>query len=557
MTRIMIVEDEENLQRFYQVCLGKEGYDVETFGTWADARNRLLADPPDLLLLDIGLPDMDGIEALKELRGIEPDLPVMMITAYGTKDRVQQAMRYGIRDFIVKPPRTSVLRERVRKVLGGTSPPATEAPKRSLQELFTGTRPEVIAAVSTMRTEQIDIGEPAAPVRQPRVSAPIPAPAQVAGGSEVGGMHPALPETRPPEKPAPAALPPLAGGGEVGGGHPAQPEAEPREKPVPSLPPAQAVQTPQAPQAASSANYELIRRIARGGMAELFLAKKRGLEDFQRLVAIKRMLPHLTDDEEFVTMFLDECRLVSRLQHPNIVQVFDIGKMGQSYFLAMEYVQGHDLHALVNRVAQGGGRIPYPLTLFICSEIACGLSYAHQLRDEDGRHFAIIHRDINPKNVLVSLAGEVKIVDFGIAKAASRSRETDTGIITGKVAYMSPEQAVGKVLDGRSDLFSLGIVLFEMLTGRHLFARENNLATLEAVRRAEVPTPSSLVEGLPPSIDAVVRRCLAPRREDRYADGAELQMALLELIQELGRPVTRSDLAGFLKTLNQENAGRA
>ena len=272
---------------------------------------------------------------------------------------------------------------------------------------------------------------------------------------------------------------------------------------------------PQFPQ--QFGRYYLTQKIAMGGMAEIFRAKSVGAEGFEKVVVIKRILPHFSEDEGFVTMFKDEARVAAHLAHANVVQVFDFDEVDHLFYIAMEYVEGRDL----KRVLDVGARDQKPMSIaqsvFVLIEAAQGLHYAHS-RVVDGQPLGIIHRDVSPHNVMISFNGEVKIMDFGIAKAASRSTKTRVGTVKGKCAYMSPEQARGKPLDARSDLFALGVVLWEMLTGKRLFVGESDFETLNNVLKADVPAPSDLNPEVPKELDAIVLKALARERDNRQAD---------------------------------------
>ena len=233
--------------------------------------------------------------------------------------------------------------------------------------------------------------------------------------------------------------------------------------------------------------YELIEKIATGGMAEVYRARSRGVAGFEKILVIKKILPHLARDREFRELFIDEARIAVQLIHVNIVQVFDLGEIDENYFMAMEFVQGLDLSRLLSR-ARSIGPFPIPLALFIISEVLKALQFAHHRSDEEGKFLNIVHCDISPQNILISSSGEVKLTDFGISRAAFQLEEQHQ-VIRGKYAYMAPEQVEGKALDGRTDLFALTIVLFESLTGRRLFKAKERNETLARVRRAEVPSP--------------------------------------------------------------------
>jgi serine/threonine protein kinase len=248
---------------------------------------------------------------------------------------------------------------------------------------------------------------------------------------------------------------------------PAAPRADATPTPTRRAEPREAV-APSGPD--RFGQYELLERIASGGMAELFRARRSGVEGFQKIVAIKKILPHIAGNDEFITMFADEAKLAAQLNHPNIVHIFDLGKIESGgYFIAMEFVEGRDLRAILKSAREIGQPLPVPLSIYIACKIAAALDYAHRRRESDGRELKIVHRDVSPQNILISYEGDIKLCDFGIAKAASKASQTESGALKGKVRYMSPEQAWGKPIDRRSDLFSLGAVLFEMLTEQPLF----------------------------------------------------------------------------------------
>jgi serine/threonine protein kinase len=305
--------------------------------------------------------------------------------------------------------------------------------------------------------------------------------------------------------------------------------------------------------------YQLLRRIAQGGMAEVWLARQRGLEGFEKLVVIKRILPHLVESDEFVSMFLDEARTAADLRHPNVVQIYEIGEDQGTYFIAMEFLHGQDIRRVMRRQAEAGGRVPLNHALQIVMDAGMGLDHAHKKSDLAGRPLNIIHRDISPQNIIVTYDGTTKIVDFGIAKAASQSTHTASGVLKGKYSYMSPEQASGEVLDQRTDQFALGIVLYELVTMTRLFKHASEILTLHAVTECRVKPPHEVLPGLPQGLSAIVMRALSKRREDRYEDCQGLVMALEEFMAE-GRLVhSPSRLSVYVRelfkdTLEQEKS---
>ena len=298
------------------------------------------------------------------------------------------------------------------------------------------------------------------------------------------------------------------------------------------------------PQAGKSfGKYFLLKKLAAGGMGEIFLARQDGPAGFRKLVVVKTILAQLTQNAEFVESFLGEARLAAQMNHRNIVQVFELGQEGSVYFMAMEYVRGTTLRELIDAAAQNGERLHPDLCRQIAEMICEGASYAHNLADASGRPLNLVHRDLNPHNVLVSGAGDVKIIDFGIAKSEMSTIRTEAGMIKGKFAYMSPEQSMAKGFDKRSDIFSIGITLLEMLTGINPFQRNNVVLTLEAVQELRPRAPSELDPSYAP-FDAIVAKALAKDRDRRYSDGSEMQddlrsMVLPRSAERLGALVTR------------------
>ncbi len=299
--------------------------------------------------------------------------------------------------------------------------------------------------------------------------------------------------------------------------------------------------------------YSLLERVATGGMAEVFRAKRKGVEGFEKVVAVKRILPHLSSNKDFVDMFIEEAKMVASLSHPNIVPIFDLGKIDETYYIAMEFVEGKDLRTILTRARNRNTLPAVELAALIAARVSAALEYAHRHRDSEGQELRIVHRDVSPQNILISDEGEVKLVDFGIAKAATKASHTDSGSLRGKLLYMSPEQAWGKPLDKRSDLFALGAVFFEILTGHLLFSASSEMSVLERVREARFVTPSSLNPAVPIELEAVVMRLLNKNPVERYQDASEV---LLDLDSYLRRrpAVTSADLSRFVKRLFELDA---
>ncbi len=298
--------------------------------------------------------------------------------------------------------------------------------------------------------------------------------------------------------------------------------------------------------------YKLVKLIAAGGMAEVYLAKQAGAAGFEKLVCLKRILPHLARDKQFVEMFLNEARLAARLDHPNIVSIFDLGETNGNYFIAMEFIDGPNLRAVGKRAAELNELLPVPEVVKIISMAAAGLQYAHDLTDEQGRPLGLVHRDISPDNILVHRNGAAKVVDFGIAKAANSSGATRTGTLKGKVAYMPPEQLRGSTLDRRTDVFALGVVLYEMLAGKRPWDADSEVALIGKIMTEEAPPLAEVRPDLPEELLAIVERALAKDREQRYQSCHEFQNDLEQLLLNLGQTITPARVADFIKAYTPE-----
>ena len=299
--------------------------------------------------------------------------------------------------------------------------------------------------------------------------------------------------------------------------------------------------------------FEILEMIAKGGMAEVYRAKTVGFSGFEKEVCVKKILPHLTEDKSFVDMFVNEAKLAATLNYANIVQVHDLCVSGNGeYFIVMEYVNGKDLSDVIRAAQLAGREVPWDIAVHICRETCKGLHYAHTKQDSDGAPLNIIHRDISPHNVLVSFMGEVKIVDFGIAKASSIMNKTAVGILKGKYGYMSPEQARGQPLDHRSDIFNTGIVLYELLVGERCFAGSSDFSTLNLMRNAEVTPPTKINGTIPGALEKIVLKALSLKKEHRFSDALALESALAEFAASEGKLVNASDLATFMQSLFAE-----
>ena len=290
--------------------------------------------------------------------------------------------------------------------------------------------------------------------------------------------------------------------------------------------------------------YELTERINVGGMAEVFRARD---PVHERLVAIKRILPSVAEDEEFIQMFRDEAAIASQLDHPNIARIFDVGRVDLSYYLALEFVRGKDLRIIFDRAAKHKKPIPLDFVLYVMSQACRGLAYAHRRTDARGKALGVVHRDVSPQNVLVSFDGAVKIIDFGIAKASGKVTRTQVGTIKGKFGYMSPEQVRGLPIDQRSDVFSLGICLWELLTLQRLFVGDNEVAIMEKIRRGEIPDLAAVAPETPPEVERIVRRALANDVDERYPTATELDSDITAFARANGLVLETAHAADYMR----------
>ena len=272
--------------------------------------------------------------------------------------------------------------------------------------------------------------------------------------------------------------------------------------------------------------YQLLQKIAVGGMAELYRAKVTGDHGFEKRVAIKKILPHLSDEGNLVKAFIDEAKLAALLQHENIIQIYDFGSIDGEYFIAMEYLFGKDLRKLIHKLRKKGSPLDLESTLYIISRICAGLDYSHKLKDLQGKPLNIIHRDINPQNIFLTYEGQVKIIDFGIAKAANHNSTTHECLVKGKIAYMSPEQVSGSKVDGGSDLYSLGTTLYQLTTGQLPFVADSFAALAHKICNDKQVDATKIRGDLPACLNRIINKAMRKQREDRYKDGAQMAKAL-------------------------------
>jgi serine/threonine protein kinase len=306
----------------------------------------------------------------------------------------------------------------------------------------------------------------------------------------------------------------------------------------------------------SQQRYRVIERLESGGMAEVFRAESEGLQGFRKQVAIKRVLPNLSSKKKFISMFLDEARLSAQLSHSNCVQVFDIGVGDNAYFIVMEFVDGGNLKAIVDHIKKTGRDFPVEAAVYISLEICKGLAYAHELTDSNGTPLHIVHRDMSPPNVLITKYGEIKIVDFGLAKANSQLEKSEPGIIKGKFSYLAPEAAMGQDVDARTDIFAIGIILWELLAGQRLFLGDTDFQTVKKVQAANVPSISQINKKVPKELEAIIARALAREPSQRYQTARALGLDLTQFLFKFGVPVSTFEIGKLVQGAMKERQAK-
>ncbi len=462
---------------------------------------------PDLGLFDPGTVNRRVIPMLQALRERNPRLPLVALGAAWQDP--------GWFDPASLDPLTRLERE--------AAPPAWSGLLRRLLEASARTVPKFTAEdlFGDILSDLEGTGAIApAPRTPPASSSPIP---------------PASSPIPPTARAVPVLLPDA--GGEDAGTLPGEPAPI---APAPAGPPPPVAASEPEAVLEQFGNYNLLEKVAVGGMAELFKARQRGVHNFEKIVAIKRILPHLSDNDEFVRMFIDEAKLAAQLSHPNIVQIYDLGKASGFYYIAMEFVDGRDLRSLLRKIRDYGIPMPEVLAATVTMKVASALDYAHRKRAIDDKELKLVHRDISPQNILISYEGAVKLVDFGIAKAATKTSQTQVGALKGKLLYMSPEQALGEPLDSRSDIYSLGLVLAELLTGERCFQADSELGVLEKVRLGKVMDLRAVNPAISREMAGIVSRTLQREVDQRYASARLLERDLKALLRQPGQRADRT-----------------
>jgi CheY-like chemotaxis protein len=549
MTRplLLIVDGESIRTPGLDAALEADGWSVRWFRSGANPSLPDAAELPDLLLIDPSVAGGTGYAVARALRERNPRLPVLALSegpfphpeAAGAAvdiqvhlDRAQGAESLAAWCHRFHPGETKLTSVDIFGDLLEELERPPEHPASGLPAQTPGT------AAAPAPGGLLSAAEIFGPVLEEVEALPAPpSPVPAAG---------AAPMNAEPLGPSDFTLSGISGVNDPFDWAAAAPQPDPKQ---PAQPRPQAPTSPPAGVIEEYGNYFLLEKIAVGGMAELFKAQQRGVQGFQKIVAIKRILPHFSDNEDFVTMFIDEAKLAAQLTHPNIVQIFDLGKSGTSYYIAMEYVNGRDLRTLLKKVREYGRPFPEQVAAFVVMKVAAALDYAHRKRGFDDRELKLVHRDISPQNVILSVEGAVKLVDFGIAKAASKASTTMAGALKGKLLYMSPEQATGQPLDNRSDLYSLGLVLFELLTGERCFQSDSELGVLEKVRQGRISDLTALNPKVSREMAAIVNKALQKSVDHRYPSARFLERDLREYLQRQGTPITEHDVAEYMNAL--------
>jgi len=567
---ILVVEYEPRYTERVRQALAGQPFTPTFAKDGEEAIRALEGAPPALIVVSSVVPKISTSELIRAIRGRGPlqRTPILLtVSGYNGKSPKADAQRVGASDILPKPYSETEFLSRVQQMLGGA--PAPDVPMTPVQTDEAKAKKKAGDEVDKMLADTL---AGVMPQRKTQPGAPASAPAKPRAGASdldkrlqdtLSGLEKSARKsttagtTPRPATPQPAVAPtpaPVAA-------KPAPVEAKPTPEEVPDrVPASQPILHEPAVEPARTeeeeptdgtkfGQYVLVERIATGGMAEVWKARMRGVEGFQKIVAIKKILPHLSDNQEFIEMFVDEAKLAAQLNHNNIIHIYDLGKIQNSYYIAMEYVDGFDLKTILRRGEERGHPMNVELALFIASKVAAALDYAHRKKDFEEREMGLVHRDVSPQNVLISEEGDIKLCDFGIAKAASKASHTQAGALKGKLQYMAPEQAWGKHIDRRSDIFALATVLFEMLTGRKLFTGDNEISILEQVREARVQPPSLHNDEVTPEIDRIVLKALQKDPENRYQTAGEMAREIDAVLYSFRPTPTSADLAIYMHRL--------
>jgi TonB family protein len=573
---ILVVEYEPRYTDRVKQALTGQPFNPTFAKDGEEAMRALDGDQPRLIVLSSVVPKISTTELIRAIRGRKPlqDTPILLtVSGYNGKSPKQDAQRVGASDILPKPYSEVEFLGKVQQMLGVSLDSTVKLTSNQIfgdlvddekpvaRKPTTGSRSS--GDVDKMLSDTLGGMMPKKRESSPTVAVPKPKStsefdkmlSDTLSGLEKSGRQKTAPGGAPtPHAPAAEATPAPQAKTERFDTAKMQPytaDRVPVSQPV--LAPVESTRVFEEEDPSDGikfGQYVLIEKIATGGMAEVWKARMRGVEGFQKIVAIKKILPHLSDNQDFIEMFVDEAKLAAQLNHNNIIHIYDLGKIQSSYYIAMEYIDGYDLKTILRRGEERGHPMTVELALFIASKLSSALDYAHRKKDFEEKEMGLVHRDVSPQNVLVSQEGDIKLCDFGIAKAASKASHTQAGALKGKLQYMSPEQAWGRTIDRRSDIFALATVLFEMLTNRKLFTGDNELSILEQVREARVQAPSAFNDEVTPEIDKVVLKALQKDPANRYQTAGEMARDLDAILYSFKPTPTSADLAIYMHRIS-------
>jgi TonB family protein len=584
---ILVVEYEPRYTDRVRQALTGQPFTMTFARDGEEAIKALDGEQPRLIVLSSVVPKVSTTELIRAIRGRKPlqETPILLtVSGYNGKSPKADAQRVGASDILPKPYSETEFLGKVQQMLGvrGEAPGAQLTSNEIFGDLVDDDKP-VKKTTASRATGDVDkmLADTLAGLnvrRKEAAAAPAAAPAQAKPRTSPGtdldkrfqdtlsgleknarrntgaGNVPVPPRPATPTPPPNVIPTPESPRFNTEKMKAYVPDRVPASQPVFAPTPPEPVRPEEDEPLDGSkfGQYVLIEKIATGGMAEVWKARMRGVEGFQKIVAIKKILPHLSDNQDFIEMFVDEAKLAAQLNHNNIIHIYDLGKIQSSYYIAMEYIDGFDLKTILRQGQERDNPMNVELALFIASKIASALDYAHRKKDFEEKEMGLVHRDVSPQNVLISQEGDIKLCDFGIAKAASKASHTQAGALKGKLQYMAPEQAWGRNIDRRSDVFALATVLFEMLTGRKLFTGDNELSILEQVREAHVQPPSLYNDEVTPEIDKIVLKALQKDPANRYQTAGEMARDLDQILYSFRPTPTSADLAIYMHRLSSD-----
>ncbi len=590
-SRILIADQDEKSRNYLETALSSSGYNIGSTGVGQELLDMIHDTGAALCIIDPLLPDIDGFSLSRSIADNHPEIGILISTSNKMDKHSKQEARtrYGARDFLIKPYDRQTLLETVEAQISGKTPPPSKSQKdaelsKELDEMlentlsgidlfpakkkkkakgpataavFSTTKPKKPATVgATMRVSPEDLKREMARIKDELKSEPRPKVKKDAGVFTSSDIFGALIEDIETGKVSESefTLP-----GKNRSTEEVRSDTDADIFGTQPLPPLELIEEDEIDldetnNRTSAANeYQFLEKIASGGMAEVWKAKLVGEQGFEKIVAIKKILPHLSANEDFLTMFTDEAKVAAKLTHPNIAQIYELRTSGKQAFIAMEYVSGHTLRNILNQCKKLKITMPCDIVFYIGMKLCNALYYAHNKKDFDNQDLNIVHRDVSPQNIIISGEGEIKLVDFGIAKASIKATETVAGSLKGKLLYMSPEQGDGKILDHRSDIFSLGCVLYEALTGARLFSGNSELAILKNVREALYPKPREVNPSIPDEAQDILLKVLAKEPGDRFESARACENRFKEFLRDSKYHINESDVADFMRFLFESN----